>query len=162
MRKKTKWLLLLVSLVLLALLSYGIWRFTRPIIITDVYNTDTSVSRIIFKNPPLTKRGLVSWWEQNKAMIKQRYDAPKASYDGTFVLVLWDIGDGYEEFNDKKWRTLTQRYDQSCFGDNKMQCLDKSKIIGRIRGGQQGDLTFSLYGELFDVDKNNDIVVRKN
>lgn len=89
--KKNLWALLLISC---ALLGYFLLLSFRPVEVVAVHE-DGEFSSVLVKNFPLTDRGKIDWWIKNNAILKEKYNIPKAASDGFFSIIFWDFGDGY-------------------------------------------------------------------
>ncbi|WP_016257500.1 DUF943 family protein, partial [Yersinia pestis] len=67
---------------------YTAWEITRPVEIVGVHIDNFSEgyysNYIIVKNFPVTDKGKISWWENNKIFLKEKYGVPKNYIDGRF------------------------------------------------------------------------------
>ncbi|CRY71841.1 DUF943 family protein [Yersinia pseudotuberculosis] len=131
---------------------YTAWEIARPVEIVDVHIDNFSEgyysNYIIVKNFPVTDKGKISWWENNKFLLKEKYGVPKNYIDGRFSVKILDAGDGYK-LNLPKRDVFFPDSDTShliCFEEMKVakNCIDKNWImdIEKIRD----DRTFFSMG----------------
>ncbi|URQ62190.1 DUF943 family protein [Pantoea alhagi] len=125
--KKITWPILAITAVIL---SYILWLNLRPVNIIAVHY-DGHYSDVLVDNFPVTARGKISWWLENKDMLKQRYGIPKISSYGSYSIVFWYFGDGYMEEG---------KYDRLCFREMKTEknCIEKDKAFTVSDGGNSG------------------------
>ncbi len=125
--KKFKWLIVIIS-------AFGfilIWRIISPTKIIAVHHKEYPDSYdIIVKNLPLTDRGKIKWWEENKEQMKKDYNLPigKEKYDINFF-----VGDYKEN------RGTDEDSNLYCFLDmpQKDNCIEKGNqplTILRVHG----------------------------
>lgn len=74
------------------------------------------------ENFPITDSGKIAWWIKNKSMLAEKYKIPKPASYGSFTIIFWDFGDGYQEEG---------KYDRLCFDDMKTaeNCIDKNSFL---------------------------------
>lgn len=125
--KKIAWSILAITAVIL---SYILWLNLRPVNIIAVHH-DGHYSDVLVDNFPVTARGKISWWLENRDMLKQRYGIPKISSYGSYSIVFWYFGDGYMEEG---------KYDRLCFREMKTgkNCIEKDKAFTVSDGGNSG------------------------
>lgn len=138
------WKLLTFSI---ALLAFFYWFTGRPVNIIAVHH-DGSFNSVLVDHFPVTARGKISWWLENRDMLKQRYGIPKVSSYGSYTIVFWYFGDGYMEEG---------KYDRLCFREMKTEknCIEKDKAFTVSDGGNSGlyFLANESYYQLSDSGK---------
>ncbi|CAE1144302.1 DUF943 family protein [Serratia rhizosphaerae] len=128
-----------VKLVLLVmagvLIGYAFWLLLRPLEIVAVHQYD-DFSFVLVKNFPLTDKGKIDWWMDNKDMLEQRYGIPQSTSSGFFVITFWDFSDGYKEAG---------KYDRLCFNDipTNKKCIDKNKLL-TVENNKRKELLFTV------------------
>ncbi len=129
--KKLGWM------ILIFVLGYSLFLLLRPVEIIDVHQ-DGRWSRVVVKHFPITRKGKIDWWEQNKANLKEKYDVPKIDIHGYFNVSFWDIGSGY-----RVDRMVDQDSYLLCFEDMKVDanCIEKNKVFEVVKG-RNGGLQF--------------------
>ncbi|SHO58238.1 DUF943 family protein [Vibrio quintilis] len=124
--------LTLGSLLVLALL-YLIYAWLKPVQIINVYQ-NKYITDVVVKNFPVTTRGKISWWKENKESLKAEYNFPNPLSDGTFYIYVWDIGKGIQEISQ-----YDQEPEQICFKQRKIKnkCIEKNILfeISKTRNG---------------------------
>ncbi|MCT4714914.1 DUF943 family protein [Enterobacteriaceae bacterium H18W14] len=153
MKAKSKKILSVVLLAGSLLLGYFIWRSLRPIEIVAVHE-DGHFSSILVKNFPITDRGKIAWWLENKNRLKSRYGIPKPASYGSYTIIFWDFGEGYKEEG---------KYDRMCFYDMQTpkNCIDKEKFMTIYKYNDEEPF-FSFDGNRYLIGKNGGIVKMKN
>nr|WP_222942879.1 DUF943 family protein [Xenorhabdus sp. PB62.4] len=93
---------------------------------------------VLVKNFPLTSWGKVHWWNKNKELLKEKYDVPCSSEDGSYDIVFVDIGNGY-----KVDRGTDEDSDLLCFDDMNVDanCVEK-KFVFEISMSENLDLEY--------------------
>ncbi|WP_369788713.1 DUF943 family protein [Rouxiella sp. WC2420] len=115
---KLKKLLLIFVIAFLCL----IWRITRPVEIIAVHDGNT----LLVKNFPLFKYQQISWWENNKKNIHEKYKIPSLYNDGSYMVFILNYGEGY-----RVDRNTDQDSDLLCFEDMKVaaNCIEKDPLF---------------------------------
>ena len=138
-----------------ALAAFLFWLFFQPVEIVAVHHRSNNYSAILVKNFPLTDKGKINWWLNNRAMIKEKYNIPYPDKKGFFSVVVWPFGEGY-----KKDMLDDNQY---CFDDMKSDknCIEKNAIfiIGSSRGNQA---YFSVDNGEYILKNNGDIIKTKS
>ncbi len=147
--KKTLYALLLIGSVLL---GYFFWLSLRPVEIVAVHK-DRNFSAVLVRDFPVTDKGKINWWLENKSRLKDKYNIPNPAPDGFFSITIWDFGDGYKEEG---------KYDRRCFDDMKTSknCIDKNSLM-IIRNSQYNVMSFTLDSGIYQL-KNGEIVKMKH
>jgi hypothetical protein len=104
---------LLIALSLLSLLSalaYAVWRGAQPVQVDAVHKGKYS-SDILVTHFPLTDRGRIEWWENNRARLMTDYGVPEPDEEGYFSVMFWAWDGVY-------------RVDGSVYGDSDLFCLE--------------------------------------
>ncbi|MBS0975633.1 DUF943 family protein [Serratia rubidaea] len=142
-RKKSFTLLMFCTLVF-----YVSWLLLRPVDIVATHE-NRHFSSVLVNNFPLTTKGEIEWWLQNKDMLKERYDIPKPASYGNFSVSFWLFGDGYKE---------EEKYDRLCFDDMKtnINCIEKD-IVLNVRNSKNMGVVFFTNGGIYRIDKNGKI-----
>ncbi|AJJ03191.1 hypothetical protein BZ21_3175 [Yersinia pseudotuberculosis] len=150
---------------------YTIWMITRPVEIVGVHIDNFSEgyysNYIIVKNFPVTDKGKISWWENNKFLLKEKYGVPKNYIDGRFSVKILDAGDGYK-LNLPKRDVFFPDSDTShliCFEEMKVaeNCIDKNWVmdIEKIRDNRVffsiGRSSYQQAVEGGKITKNDDL-----
>ncbi|MDU4093292.1 MAG: DUF943 family protein [Pantoea sp.] len=112
----------ILLLVGAALLIYLAWFFLRPVDIVAVHKRGRDSTAVLVRNFPLTAKGKINWWLENRIMLKEKYNVPAPNKDGSFSMTFWLFGDGYKE--DK----IDERL---CFDDIKTdkRCIEKDAVF---------------------------------
>ncbi|AIX73697.1 MAG: DUF943 family protein [Mixta calida] len=141
-----------ISLIIFgALLAYALWLTCRPVKIIAVHHTGNHSAAILVNNLPFTDRDKIAWWQENRAMLKEKYDLPAPADNGFFSVTVWLFGEGYQEDN--------QDDDQYCFKDMQTMkhCIEKtdSFTIYSSRGNQAH---FSVDNGGYILKNNGEII----
>ena len=79
-----------ISLIIFgALLAYALWLTCRPVKIIAVHHTGNHSAAILVNNLPFTDRDKIAWWQENRAMLKEKYDLPAPADNGFFSVTVW-------------------------------------------------------------------------
>ncbi|WP_016583151.1 DUF943 family protein, partial [Yersinia pestis] len=111
------------------------WEIARPVEIVDVHINNSSEgyysNYILVNNFPITDRGRIAWWENNKSMLKEKYNIPKHHLDDRFSVSVWDFGDGYKKLPTGDVRLSLESSDLLCFDDMKVveNCIEKKSLL---------------------------------
>lgn len=132
--------------------GYFIWFFLQPVKIIAIHK-DGDYSAVLVNHFPFTDRGKITWWHNNKEMLKTRYGVPSASSDGSFTVTFWIFGEGYMEEG---------KHEQLCFPDmkQKKRCIEKNKSFS-VSKGLNGGINLMVYDGVYYKDNNDDWVKRQ-
>ncbi len=150
MKSKNNKILLTISLVIFMVITYLFWRSLRPVDIVDVHQED-NYSSVLVRNFPITDKGKIEWWLENKDMLKSRYGIPKPASYGGYDVTFWLFDDGYKEEG---------KYDRLCFNDMKgpVNCIEKDAIFSVDNSPNLGTV-FTVYdGGDYRFDKKGGII----
>ena len=142
---KATYLLLAGMLLIVGFL----WLSLRPVEIIAVHQ-DGNFSDVLVKNFPLTAKGKIRWWLENKEMLKSRYDIPKPASYGSYTISFWLFGDGYKEREYK---------DRLCFEDMKTEknCIEKDWLFFINESNNLG-IVFTTNSGYYQLQKNGKII----
>ncbi|WBF44074.1 DUF943 family protein [Serratia rubidaea] len=129
---------------------YVSWLLLRPIDIVATYE-NRHFSSVLVNNFPLTTKGKIEWWLQNKDMLKERYGIPKPASYGDFSITFWLFGDGYKEEG---------KYDRRCFDDmkTKVNCIEKDAVFS-VNNDSRNRIHFTTYsGDDYLLKDNGEVV----
>lgn len=136
MKHKFKFLRLLIITLLLWQIGSYVYRYFQPMEVVDIVKSaDGYYDYIVVKNPPLSERRFIRWWQENKETIKAQYDVPSESKDGVFRIGVWVIGaNGYEIDRNGELKGFNDVYDQVCIMElpHEARCVDKKSFYARI------------------------------
>ncbi|EIC83741.1 DUF943 family protein [Serratia sp. M24T3] len=109
-------------LIFVIAVTFLIWSMTRPVEIIAVHDGDT----LLVKNFPLFKYQKISWWENNKKNIHEKYKIPSLYNDGSYMVFILNYGEGY-----RVDRNTDQDSDLLCFEDMKVaaNCIEKDPLF---------------------------------
>lgn len=142
---------LIYSVILSILILAGLftWFTQRPVKIIAVHENG-HYSSVLVKQFPVTDRGKIDWWVQNKNILQKIYGIPKPSDWGYFNVMFWDFGDGYKK-QDKSERL--------CFEDMKTEerCIDKNKIFS-VERDRHGNTLFTVNDGRYQMNENGEVV----
>ncbi|WP_336856089.1 DUF943 family protein [Pseudescherichia vulneris] len=150
MKSKNNKILFTISLVISAVIAYIFWRSLRPVDIVDVHQED-NYSSVLVRNFPITDKGKIEWWLENKDMLKSRYGIPKPASYGGYDVTFWLFDDGYKEEG---------KYDRLCFNDMKgpVNCIEKDAIFSVDNSPNLGTV-FTVYdGGDYRFDKSGKLI----
>ena len=139
---KKRAVLLLAAAVLLV---YLLWLFLHPVEIVAVHHKN-GFSDILVKNFPFTDKGRISWWLENRAMLKEKYNVPNRDDNGTFLVTIFLFGDGYQK------DIIDERL---CFDEIKseLRCIDKNAVM-TVFSDRYNQVFFSLGKERYILRNN--------
>ncbi|WP_234008646.1 DUF943 family protein [Serratia sp. MYb239] len=129
------------------------WMLLRPIEIIVVHKND-NFSDVLVTNFPLTDKGKINWWLENKDKLSKNYGIPNPSLDsGRFSITFWDFGDGYKK---------KEKYDRICFPEMKtdVNCIEKDAVL-IVSNNRAGSVFFTVDNGRYMVKGNGDIVKTK-
>ena len=129
--------------------GYLLWLLLQPVEIIAVHDNGNH-SYVLVKKFPLTDKGKINWWLENKFRLKQKYNIPKSSDAEKFTIIFWLFGEGYKE---------TDGYDRLCFEDipPPINCIDKNAVFSVSNSNNLGTI-FTTYEGRYKLNKNGDIV----
>jgi len=87
---KTLTLNILAALIITATI-YLIWKFSRPTEIVAVHLSQYA-SYIVVKNFPFTDSGMITWWQENRVLLKEKYGVPELGSEGSESISVWNFG----------------------------------------------------------------------
>ena len=147
--KPFRWALLFLLVVLLC---WFLWLSLRPVKIIAVHNGSSGFTDVLVDHFPLTTKGKINWWLENRDMLKSRYGIPEISFYGSYTITFWYFGDGYME---------EEKYDRLCFSDMKTEknCIEKDKAFTVSDGGNSG-LYFTVSDGYYHIKDTGEIVKR--
>ncbi|AVJ16442.1 hypothetical protein CLM71_04485 [Serratia sp. MYb239] len=148
--KTIRYVSLLVVCTFIVCLS---WMLLRPIEIIVVHKND-NFSDVLVTNFPLTDKGKINWWLENKDKLSKNYGIPNPSLDsGRFSITFWDFGDGYKK---------KEKYDRICFPEMKtdVNCIEKDAVL-IVSNNRAGSVFFTVDNGRYMVKGNGDIVKTK-
>lgn len=154
-----KWIaIFLFFIVAMTMAIMGLRLAIRQPEIIDVF-TQNDTSNVIVKNFPLTDKGKIDWWLDNKNTLFESYGFPKEdkSY-GTYTVTFWDYGNGYKKFREPESSFLNFFYNEMyCFDSEKEneRCLDKN-ILLIINRSTTGIVSYTTEHKYYQK-KNGDI-----
>ncbi|CAE1143050.1 DUF943 family protein [Serratia sp. Tan611] len=146
-KNKTIRYVLLVVCTFIVCLS---WMLLRPVEIIVVHKND-NFSDVLVTNFPLTDKGKINWWLENKDELSKNYGIPNPSLDsGRFSITFWDFGDGYKK---------KEKYDRLCFPEMKkdVNCIEKDAVL-IVSNNRAGSVFFTVDNGRYMVKGNGDIV----
>jgi hypothetical protein len=129
-----KLLIAISSLSLLSALAYTVWRGSQPVRIDAVHKKGFH-SDILVTHFPMTDRGRIEWWENNKAQLQIDYGVPEPEEGGYFSVLFWAWDGVY-----RVWGSVYGDSDLRCFEDKpeEANCIIKSDQpleVTRLRDG---------------------------
>ena len=127
-KKRLLWVLILLPAILT---SYVFWLSQRSVEIVGVHQNGNH-SYVLVKNFPFSDRGKISWWLENKDMLRVKYKIPKPATYGSYTIIFWLFGEGYKEEG---------KYDRLCFDDMPFpkHCIEKEAIFAVEKSTNLGD-----------------------
>lgn len=133
--------------------GYLLWLLLRPVEIVAVHE-DGNHASVLVNFFPFADKGKISWWLENKAMLKDKYSIPKPDSEGSFTIVFWDFGDGYKEEG---------KYDRRCFDDMKTKenCIEKDAVFSVSNSRNLGTI-FTVYDGKYQLKENGKVVKYEN
>ncbi|WON77164.1 DUF943 family protein [Serratia sp. UGAL515B_01] len=145
-----------VGIIIIAIIALGffLWLSNRPVEIVAVHQ-DGNFSSVLVRTFPLTDKGKINWWLENRDMLKAKYNIPQPASYGLFTVNFWDFGDGYKEEG---------KYDRRCFNDMKTNknCIEKN-IIFTVSNDKRNRVDFTIYdGDDYRMNENGDIIKIKS
>ena len=139
------------TLTIAIILAAGfLWLSLRPVTIIAVHHRSSGFSHVLVDHFPLTTKGKIAWWQENKDMLKRRYGIPHAVPGESYDITFWLFGDGYMERG---------RYDDRlCFNDMKTQknCIEKDKTL-TVDYSKNTGVFFTTYAGYFYIKENGEI-----
>lgn len=144
-----KKILILFFLAVCILLGYWAWLCLRPVEIVAVHQ-ENNYSDVLVRNFPPTDNGKISWWLENKDMLKEKYGIPKPDSDGLSTVIFWYFGDGYKEEG---------KDDRLCFDDMEppKNCIEKNRVFS-VSDSKNMGLSFTTHDEIYRMRKNGEII----
>ncbi|CRG50297.1 putative entero membrane protein [Yersinia wautersii] len=146
--RNKKNLSLLLSLTISTLI-YFLWVEYRPVKIIAVHQRN-NYSDVLVENFPITDSGKIAWWMKNKSMLAEKYKIPKPASYGSFTIIFWDFGDGYQEEG---------KYDRLCFDDMKTteNCIDKNSFL-TVRNTHDNRVFFIVDNGKYLLQESNKVI----
>ena len=102
-------------------ICYFFWSTFAPVKIIAVHQRD-NYSDVLVDRLPLTDRGKIGWWRDNRQMLKARYGIPAPTPEGNYTVNVWRFGEGYQREG---------KEDRLCFKDMPapINCIDKDRLF---------------------------------
>lgn len=143
-------IILLLMLCILIIYAYLLGCSRVEIVAVHQRN---NYSDVLVKSFPLTDKGKIQWWFENKDKLKNQYNIPQPASYGGFTVTFWLFGDGYQEEG---------KYDRLCFDDmpTKKNCIDKNLLM-MVRYAKSTGLSFRLDGEVYRIKGNGEMIKEK-
>ncbi|WP_241522185.1 DUF943 family protein [Chimaeribacter californicus] len=112
----------LLLAVLTAGIIYNSFHLLKP---TEIINAHDN-HHVLVKHFPIFDKAKIEWWENNKKILKEKYNLPKKYSDGSFSIMFWDYGEGYKVLPE-----TDQNSDLACFDDikSKANCIEKKVVL---------------------------------
>ncbi|MGP9297128.1 DUF943 family protein [Yersinia pseudotuberculosis] len=154
MKAKSKKIICALLLLGSILLGYFFWLSLRPVEIVAIHK-DGNFSAVLVRDFPVTDKGKINWWLENKSRLKDKYNIPNPAPDGFFSITIWDFGDGYKEEG---------KYDRRCFEDMKTDknCIDKKSVFS-VRRINNDRILFITYEGRYSLNDNGEIIkIKRN
>ncbi|MFS2221849.1 DUF943 family protein [Pantoea sp. B65] len=77
-----------LSAILIIISIVVIWRLLQPTEIISIHaNERRSNFNAIIRRPPLTDKGMMQWWQNNKVTLKEKYHVPLDERD--YAINFW-------------------------------------------------------------------------
>ncbi|MTD26273.1 DUF943 family protein [Erwinia sorbitola] len=87
--------------------------FLRPVKIVSVVR-EWNDGYFFVANFPITDKGRITWWLDNKELLKEKYDMPFIGSDNQWTVLIGEAGDGFQ-------------FLQHRASDNDLRCFDSLK-----------------------------------
>ncbi|WP_034949113.1 DUF943 family protein [Erwinia oleae] len=156
----------IVTITLIAVVAFFsvffMYKYSQPTMIADVHKDGIS-STVLVMNFPVTDKGKINWWNDNKAMLKEKFNIPVEKKDGSYIVFFHDFGKGYKEMPESVPRLSFETTDLRCFDDmkEKENCIEKDLIflIHKSANGLIWYTTFDGYykdegdGKLIEISR---------
>ncbi len=153
MKANLKKTLFALSFFACPLLACVLWLSLRPVEIVAAHE-DGNYSSVLMKNFPITDRGKIDWWLENKDTLKRRYDIPKPASNGNFTIIVWLFGEGYMKEG---------KYDRLCFADMQppVNCIEKDRVFSISHSKNRGTI-FTVDDGEYRMEKGGRIIKLKD
>ncbi|WON77770.1 DUF943 family protein [Serratia sp. UGAL515B_01] len=144
MKAKSKKILCMLLLTSSVLLGCFLWLPLRPVEIVAVHQRH-HFSDVLVIGFPITDKGKINWWLENKEMLKAKYNIPKLASYGNFSITFWNFPEGYKE----------DEYDRLCFDDMKTDknCIDKNAVF-TVNNDSENRTIFTVYNGTYLLREN--------
>lgn len=111
---------ILFFIVVITGFLYGGYLISQPVKIIALHKNAHSW-HILVDRFPLTSKGRISWWVENKEKIFKSYGIPEGSLVKNNIAI-WQFGDGYKAL---------EKYDRLCFDDMPppKNCIEKDRLM---------------------------------
>jgi len=108
------------------------------------------VTDIVVKKFPITKIGRISWWKDNKFVLKDKYGIPKRDKNGVYFIAIWDGSEGFKkiaEADNPSWYSFSGN-DLFCFDEIKSEnrCVEHI-ILMKIISIKEGEVDYIIDGD---------------
>ncbi|QHM75419.1 hypothetical protein C7M52_01373 [Mixta theicola] len=136
------------------LLLYAFWFIFRPVKIIAVHQHGSRFSSVLVNHFPLTDRGKINWWLENRTMLKEKYHVPATDKKSYFSVIFWLFGEGYKERG---------KYDLLCFDDMKSEkrCIEKDAVFIVSHTGDDRTY-FTMDGARYLLKSNGEWVTERS
>ncbi len=120
---------LVAALILLGIIFF-ILKISEPVEIVDVHQ-ERNNSNVLVRNFPYTDNGKLSWWNENKDILKKEYGIPNPDESGRYSITFWNFNEGYKVMPKSVPRLSFQTTDLRCFKDRKVKdnCIEKDIVF---------------------------------
>ncbi|MDU4092733.1 MAG: DUF943 family protein [Pantoea sp.] len=144
---KNKYFVLLFIIVIAGLL-YGGYVISQPVKIVASHKNAYSW-HILVDRFPLTSKGRIYWWQENKERLFKKYAISGGALDENNIAI-WRFGDGYKAL---------EKYDRLCFDDMPPpnNCIEKDRVM-YITLTRDGEVSYWLNNTRYIQKANGELV----
>ncbi|UWS28639.1 DUF943 family protein [Erwinia pyrifoliae] len=141
-----------IGIVLVAsVLAYCLWTVVRP---ANIIRVEHSV--IFVEHFPITKKGKLNWWLENKENLGNEYHIFEAK--NNFTVVVMNFG-GYEKLPQGTRDGSTDDY--TCFDDAKNKKCIYNDIAIVIRGSINGKMFINTGGKTYIQTAEGKVILQE-
>ncbi|EMH4163230.1 DUF943 family protein [Pluralibacter gergoviae] len=144
MRKSVYLVTLLVGSLLL--IAYYFNALHKPEVMFTFQQKN--FTNIVVRQFPLTVRGKIAWWKNNREKLKNKFNIPVIARNGDWYVDIWNFGDGFKKLPEGDVRIFnSDTQDMMCFDKDK--CIDKDLLM-RVENNRRGGITITIGDKKID------------
>ncbi|MFK8257720.1 DUF943 family protein [Erwinia sp. AnSW2-5] len=118
--------------------------FLRPVSIVSVVR-EWNEGYFFVTNFPITDKGRIAWWQNNKDLLKEKYNMPFIGTDKQWTVLIGEAGDGFQFLQHRASDNDLRCFDSLKPGAN---CIEKKWLLW-ISHYNQTDTSYSMGDSLY-------------
>ncbi|TPW44621.1 DUF943 family protein [Mixta tenebrionis] len=141
-------IVILMAILLVIAVIYIISNSRAEIIVTD---QELNFSNIAVKHFPVTEKGKIAWWKENKQKLKHEFNIPVPARNGDWYISIWNYGEGFKAPPEGDVRIFnSETRDMMCFNKDINKCIEK-ELLMRIENNRKSEVNLIMDDTIITV-----------